>query len=197
MEHIMLDYIGTLLKKERPDFISDMRTVSEGPLTAATIKYAKDGKYFVANTYFTDSWVSATPYPKPGQVVRELSDVCDIKEFKTRTLMESYPIVTKQDLRDFYMGLQIAATKSLKHLFAENEYGDLVKATVQLSPILSVLVSVWNGEDFIGSILVFPDGCAKVAFAVEERMYQYAASCGQCRGASDSVPQIELQGGAE
>lgn len=189
----MLEYIGSLVKRERPDFISDMRTTQSGTLTAVTIKYAKGGRYYVATTYFTDSWVSATPYPKQGVVVRKLSDVCDIKEFPSKSLMEAYPSVSKADLSDFNSQLQMAVTRSLQNLFAGNEYGDTTRVNVQLSPVLSVLVSVWNGASFVGSMLVFPDGDAKVAFAIEERMYKYAASYRQQQYA---VPQLALEGDA-
>lgn len=175
MTHVMLDFIGRLLKRERVDYIWEMRTAHANNLNAVTIKYVKDSKYFVSVTYFTDTWAGASPFPNKAATLSKFADIAEIVEVPSKAHMERAPVITDNMLNATLRTISEEVTKGMSWRNQDVNPDDNVVTTYHAAPFPCIVASVWSKEDFIGSFSIFPDGDAKVIVAPQARIHDYVA----------------------
>lgn len=173
----MLELFKAFIKKEKPDYILELRVSHSQQLYAATCKYAKGDRYFVASTFFTDAWICKSaggPLVEGAQIqCQQLTDVAIIHEFSTYNLCTDFPVVTDSDLEDYLSKIKMSTVKQFDSLFEHNEYGDRIESKLTLAPIPAILVSVLNSNSLVGTLVVLPTGNVYSVLACNPRLEHY------------------------
>lgn len=173
----MFELFKQLVSKQAPDFILDLKTSHFEQLYAATCKFSKGGKYYAAVTFYTETWISSDPYgPLTSGVYRdckELADVASITEFSSSVSCNAFPAVTTKDLESFVSKIKLSALRQFDDLFRDNQYGDRIQSKLLLAPMPSVVITVKNGDNLIGTIMLLLNGVVYPVFACSSRLITY------------------------
>lgn len=194
----MLDIFKQLVSRERPNYIISMRVAEYGQLSAVTCKFERGGVYYTAVSFYTDTWICGDP-TGPGSFnsvipCKELANIARIYTHSSISLCKMYPEVSISDLQTFIFKLKSQTLKNFDDVFQGNSYGDTAVSRAILSPIPSVIVTVTNGGELIGTILVTITGVIYPVFMCNSRIKQYVEHMQKLirTNSSGRVPLLQL-----
>lgn len=195
----MLDYFRSLVRKECPTLILDVQTVSYDQLSVVTCRYEKDGAFFVALAYYTDSWIGKTPlgplhkqiYGRGGRV--KLRDIANVRKQEDHYACMHFPTVTADDIKKTTDVICRALEKNIEPVMLDNPDGDSFQYKLLVAPYPSLIVSVKSPKEFVGTIMILCDGTVLPCFICNVRLNSYVDLLNSRR--SVWLNKIQLLGG--
>lgn len=178
----MLDYFKALVKGSHPDYVLDTKIVSFEGLSAVTCKWAKGDQYYCASSFFTDVWISKEPLGpfsnmQTGKVhSAALEDIATVHVFKSIHLCVSYPVCTQEDLKAIIWRTKTFINSNIQADFIDNDYGDTFYVKLVLIPVPTIVITVKNVDELIGTIVITQRELAMPGFVCKKRLYDYINS---------------------
>lgn len=123
----------TLLGKEHPDMIIDSNIITLQELNLFEVKYSKDGKFYIARSYFTSAWISKEPcgpeFIKSNKLSK-FSDIARIEEYKCSSMSEfkKLKFTSVIDLASYYEKARLSLES-----WVINSYKELGKYEIQIT----------------------------------------------------------------
>lgn len=161
MENIIISF----LRKEKVTSILCTHKVTYRELTGVDIYYVKDGKYYVATSFYTDAWMAREPIGPvanwDGKVWAEsIYDVATIAVYNDVVDWKAHADVTKEYLQRFYEYVNGCARVSADRLLSQ--YKNLIyKTDFLLLPSPMILVVLARGDQYLGTISISMDGYSR------------------------------------
>lgn len=176
----MLELFKDLVRVKAPDYILSLNTVTSPQVNAVTCKWCKDGKYWLAQSYYTESWIAKTVFPIAGMIPQTgdtlcLEDVANIRVFRDSESCILTPVVNMATISCALQALNEKITESLREILRALVPGDTMRWTVTLSPCTTILVTVSNSGCIIGNIAIVGGSKVIPCFVCDGRIYEYAS----------------------
>lgn len=171
----MFNLFQSLIKAEHPDYIIDTRTSAYEELRVAACAYAKNRRYYVATTFYTDAWISKYPVGPglPGLAdTFTLKDVANITEVPAKEQGLLYLRCLPSDFRKTVESIKESLLAYLNGLPTLRP-SDVLKYKLSLSPVPFLLVSVYEKNKLLGTITVFIGVEVLPVLRCSERLDEY------------------------
>lgn len=187
----MLDTFRGLVRKERPDYIIEIREAKCGHICAVTCKYARGGRYFAATSFYTDTWISSNPLGPIAGVVSEVSrlnDVSDVREFSSADECVRFSGISDYKLEKV---IEYVRDKSIGNLTSDliAYRGDHVCCKLLLAPFPVITVVVKSADDsLIGTLTVTMNGTVTPVIVCSDILYEYANLIGDTFSVAGQLP---------
>ena len=187
----MLDTFRGLVRKERPDYIIEIREAKCGQICAVTCKYARGGRYFAATSFYTDTWISSNPLGPIAGVVSEVSrlnDVSDVREFPSADECVRFSGISDHKLEKV---IEYVRDKSIGKLTSDliAYRGDNVCCKLLLAPFPAITVVVKGAdESLIGTLTVTMNGTVTPVIVCSDILYEYANIIGDTFSVVGQLP---------
>ena len=165
--------ILSLLAKERVLSVLSITDVEYRDLHAIEIRYTKNTKCYSAKSFYTVTWVSASPLGPLDNIVmtfNSLSDIAQITEFNSIAELKSFPILTAEHLKITYDALNNGAVKYASTYFQQLSDYDL-EVTFTFTPIPTFLLSVYHNNKFLGTLSFTFNGTVTIITKASEEIY--------------------------
>lgn len=171
----MNQILKTLLRNEKVTAIVSSTEVSYRELSCVDVAYIKDTKYCVARSFCTAMWASASPLGPDAQetLVRcqTLTDVATIYEFADIISSRSLQKVTDVQLALLYSKLDEYA-RGFVLSSVDMQGATAADITFSFAPIPTIVVSVVDRNEILGTFAIQTHGQASVLLKVSERLQQ-------------------------
>lgn len=154
MEEVLI----RLLKKERISSILKTVECHYKDLHCIDIFYIKDGQYYIARSFYTDSWVAMRPVgpdtAQDGNIIMEtIEDVATILTFNSAISWKSQASPTVELLKEIYNLIVEQSKQFITDLFAE--HATLIhQINFTFTPVPQMIVTLMQNDRFLGAVTV-------------------------------------------
>ncbi len=174
----MLEYFREMIRKQHPDFMISFDVASAEQLSVITCKYCRGNVYYVARSFFTDTWISDSPLGPMKQKFHQSGDAClkDIAtliEFSDKQACMNFHNFNAVDIYKMLDELRKAMQISLDQLFTSNEHGDVFSYKLLVAPYPSIVVTVRSATELVGTMLIVCSGFVLPCFVCNGRLLGY------------------------
>lgn len=204
----MFNVFRQMIQKEKPDYVLEMKTSTCRQLEASCCKFAKNQRFYVAMTFYTDTWISPNPLgPLAGgaTTISCLEDVATVSEFSSKSLCLNYPAVSSQDLQEYLNHANRQFSSQVAGLI-EPQGNDEFSYKLLVAPVPAFVVKIVNNASLVGTILVNTDGGALPVAMCHPRVAEYAEQLSHTltftrdalllgQQSSTSIHKLQLEGG--
>ena len=153
----MFNVFRQMIQKEKPDYVLEMKTSTCRQLEVSCCKFAKSQRFYLATTFYTDTWISANPLgPLMGgaTTISCLDDIATVTEFHSKTLCMGYPVVSTQDLQEYLDRANRQFASQVEGLLAP-QGNDEFNYKLWVAPVPAFVVKIVNNTALVGTILAW------------------------------------------
>ena len=196
----MLEVFRDMLLKEGASFFVERYEVHCKGVRVVTAIYKKDDKFYHARSFYTDAWICAKlsdlfVSPKLRKC-EKLSDIAEILCSEDLDDFAKYRL-TMADLQRLLNKLESSTSNILNTQLSNNPYGDRATSKLSLAPVPSIVVTIKNDLQVVGSLLVLLDGTVRPTFVCQPRLGEYAYRISQMieeLRTNQGVQPLQLEG---
>ena len=183
----MVNYFRSMIRKEEPTYIYSFSILHYEKIKIALCRYVKDNRYFMAYSYFTDSWISKN---FAGPNVSELNNgtlesIAVVESFDTLTECNNAVPPSEEHIEFCFDKMRGAIEELFSPIFTRNTFGDDFTYSLSLSPVPTVVVTVRNKSELVGTIAILNNSVVYPVLCNSDRILNYVA---QIRGESTISP---------